>query len=308
MITFTTTDFVTSVKAVSHFPEGNSTFQPVDILRLGTMQLRTFIAPKVASVRENYWLTRKAYPITANAEYTVPSFSIGNGLVDVKCLTSTTYIPLDRIEISQLISTQFSPRGTYGFYIEDNLVKLLPNTGLSGDLVLFYYRIPSQLVPTTSCAQIEEINGTDLTVASLPTTATFSVSAELDISSQEPGFNVIVKDTLPTGIVGNVISFAELPNRIRVGDWISLSGQSCVVQAPIEWVEVLVQSTVCKIYEIQGYLSKLKAAQIILAEMEKGTTNVISPRLTEKSKIIQGGGSLNSPIGNWQTPAKGYND
>jgi len=179
---------------------------------------------------------------------------------------------------------------------------LPPN--LSGEVVMWYFRIPSQLVETTDCAQITDITGTTITCSSVP--STFSTSTELDIVSQNPGFNVLLKDTMPSSVSGVTIVFDEIPDTVAVGDWICSAGKSCVVQCPLEWVEVLVQRVACKIYEIQGYAGKLKNSKAVLDEMMKETMNLVSPRTQENSKVISGGGSLLSPqtIG-WKLPVKG---
>lgn len=301
MITYTTLDFIAAVKRVSHVPEAQDTFDSADFLALGDMAMRTMVSPKIVSVREGYWTTFIDYEVQnseGTQEFAIPSLALGSSIVEAKLLVSMNYLPLDRIEINELTSQQFTPRPNYGYYVEDNILKLLPNGGINGQLRLWYNRMPSQLVLPTACGQIESIVGNDVTVTTLP--STFSVDMELDIVSQTPGFNVILKDSKPTAINNNTITFDVVPSRVAVGDYVCLSGQSCVVQSPLEWVEVLVQATVCKIYETQGYLEKLKAARAVLIEMETNVLSLISPRQIQKTKFIQAGGSVLSPnTRNW---------
>jgi hypothetical protein len=301
MITFTSTNLVNSIKRTAHVPQGNATFTVEDFLAIADMELRTKIAPRIASCRENYWLTTQETVIdNAQNKYQLPSKALGSGIVDVKIKSGTNLIHLIRLEVSDLYSTQFSTLPSYGYYIEDATLKLIPAT-LSGSVVMWYYRIPSQLVPVSSCALIEEVNGLDITCAAVP--SNFTGGGELDIVSAQPGFNVLLKDTEPTSIAGNVISFAEVPTTVEVGDYICLSGQSCVVQCPLEWVEVLVQATAVKIYEIQGYDKKWKLANDVLEKMMNATTGIVSPRTIENSKVITGGGSLLSPMNvGWSVP------
>lgn len=303
MITFTTTDLVADIKRVAHVPVGNSTFTTTDLLALADLEMQTGISPAIASTRENYWLTSKEITVDNDQnQYPVPSLSLGQSVVDVQVKVGTNLIHLSRLEVSDLYSTQYSTRPAYCYYIEDFIIKLVPAT-LSGHLVIRYYRMPSQLVPVTSCAQITAIVGNVVTVSSVP--SAFVGGGELDIVSQNPGFNVLVKDSEPVSIVGSDITFESVSPFVKVGDWVCLSGQSCIVQCPLEWIKVLVQRVAVKIYEIQGYDKKHKLAKAILDQMMENAMGLINPRTIENSKIINGGGSLLNPqTRGWKLPVR----
>lgn len=302
MVTFTSTNLITSIKRTAHVPQGNSTFNPSDFLAIADMEMRTKIAPRIASCRENYWLTTQETVIGDTNRYSLPSKALGSAIVDVKVKSGTNLIHLVRLEVSDLYSTQFSTLPAYGYYIEDASLVLIPTT-ITGSVVMWYYRIPSQIVPVSSCALIESIADNVITCDSVP--SNFTGGGELDIVSAQPGFNVLVKDTEPTAISGNDITFASVPSTVEVGDYICLSGQSCVIQCPLEWVEVLVQACAVKIYEIQGYDKKHKLAKDVLDEMMAATTGLVSPRTVENSKVIAGGGSLLSPMNvGWSVPVQ----
>lgn len=305
-VTYTTTNLIAAIKRVTHVPQGNATFNAADLLSLADMEMRTGVAPKIASCRENYWLTTQSTDVNDDNIYPLPSKALGSAIVDAKVRSGGYYIHLSRIEVSEIYSDQYSIRPAYCYYIEDFILKLLPNT-LSGELVQWYYRIPSKLVETTACAQITEINGGEIICASVPSAFSASPLPELDIVSQVPGFNVLLKDTAPATIAGTTINFDDdVPSTVAVGDWVCLSGESCVVQCPLEWIEVLVQRVACKIYEIQGYDKKLKNSKAVLDQMEIATTGLVSPRTVENSKVITGGGQLLTPqtIG-WKLPVRG---
>lgn len=301
MVTYTTTNLLSEIKLVAHVPQGNSTFTEADFLSLADMEMRTGIAPKISACRENYWLTTNEQPLNGDNEYPIPSKAIGGSFVDVKVKSGVNLIHLGRLEVSELYSTQYSTRPSYSYYLEDNLIRLVPTT-LSGNVIIWYYRIPSEIVPVVECAQITEINDAALTVDNVPSTF---VNQELDIVSQQPGFNVLLKDDEPVSIIGDVITFSEVSSRVTVGDYICLSGQSCVIQCPLEWIEVLVQRVAVKIYEIQGYDRKHELAMKVLEGMEMRAMGLVSPRTIENPKIIGGGGSLLNPQNmGWKLPVR----
>lgn len=300
MVTYTTTDLVNNIKNVAHIPVGNNTFTNAQLLSLGDMQMRTFLQPKIASCRENYWLTSKDYEENDDNAYAIPSKAQGSALVDMKIRQGNSYIDLIRVEVGDLVSDQYSPLPAYAYYIEDFKAKLLNN--ISGTRVIWYYRIPSKLVATSACAQITDVDGDEVTVSSLP--STFVGGGEVDIVSQQPGFNVLLKDSEPS-IAGSVLTFDEdVPSDVQVGDYVCLSGQSCVIQAPLEWIEVLVQLITVKIYEIQGYDTKFKASKSVLDEMIENAMGLVSPRTVESPKVIMAGGSLLGVRGTSWFPAR----
>lgn len=304
MVTFTTADLITSIKRVTHVAQGNSTFSAADFLAIADTEMRTRVAPKIASCRENYWLTTQDQAVDSDRnEYPLPSKALGSAIVDAMVRSGTNLIHLSRVEASDLYSTQYSTRPAYCYYIEDFILKLIPNN-ISGTVVMWYYRIPSQLVPVEDCAQITAIAGSTVTVNAVP--SDFASLPEMDIVSQQPGFNVLKKDSSPVQISGSDIEFDELPETVAVGDYVCLSGQSCVVQCPLEWIECLVEATAVKIYEIQGYEKKHDSAKKTLAEMEQMAMSLVSPRTIENAKVISGGGSLLCPqtIG-WKLPVRG---
>lgn len=296
MITYTTLDLIAGIKRNSHVPEAQVTFSDADLLAIADMAMRTQISPKISSVREGFWTTTKDYPLENSQSlqnFPIPGLALGNAIVEAKVLVNQNFLPLDRIEINELTSTNFTPRPNYGYYVEDNMLKVLPNGGITGSIRIWYNRMPSQLVLPLACAQINDVTGNVVTVDTLP--STMSTSTELDIVSQTPGFNVVLKDSAPLNIAGNILTFAEVSDQVKVGDYVCLSGQSCVVQCPLEWVEVLVQATTCKIYEAQGYLEKLKAAKVALTEIEANVLSLIGPRQIQKTKYVAGGGGVLGP-------------
>ena len=293
MVTYTTTDLLEGIRRTAHIPVSNETFLPPALLAIADTCMRTVVTPAIAGTRENYWVTYKDYQIENGDEInriSIPSLTIGEGIITAKLLQDQFFLDLDRIEIAELTSTQFSPRPLYGYYMEDNVMVLLPNGGINGTVRVWYQRIPSKLVPTSECAQVDSVAGDDVTVVSLPNT--FTTETELDICSAAPGFNVLKKDSDPTAINNLILTFDDVPQTVKVGDWVCLSGQSCVVQAPLEWIEVLVQACAVKIYEIQGYLQKMKAAQADLDRMIKMAVNVVSPRQVQNTKYITAGGGV----------------
>jgi hypothetical protein len=82
-----------------------------------------------------------------------------------------------------------------------------------------------------------------------------------------------------------------------------------VPQVPVEFQQLLAQRVVVKIYELQGYLDKMKAAQAKLEEMEMALTALITPRMQAAPKVINpswGGRKPGSSWARFNPPASGH--
>lgn len=301
MPTYTTTRFLADVKRLGHFPTLQSTFLDADLLALGDYELQTLVLPQIMSTREGYFLTYQDFPITTGIQQ-IPNRAIGGAVHAVQIITGNNVENLKYIEISQLESTLGSPVGSRAFYVQGNNVILTP-VPTSGVLRLYYPSIPGQLVLTSACTQVQQIFTSSIIVASYP--ATFTVGTTVDFIKDASGFDTLARDVAITGFGGStLIQFTSgtIPTGLAVGDWLSLSGTSPIPQIPVEAQPILVQATVVKVLEIQGYTQKHDMAQTKLKEMQSALMNLITPRIKENAKVI-----VNND-GNTLTPNRiGYN-
>jgi hypothetical protein len=148
----------------------------------------------------------------------------------------------------------------------------------------FWYIIrTSELIQTSAAGQITAINGAVITVSSLPSTIVTGVT--VDACGDQPPFNILGTEEV-TDVSGTDVTLENAVTGLAVGDWLALEGQTPIPQIPVEFRLILAQRIVCKIYELQGYLDKLAAAQKKLKEYEDDLTDLITPRVSTKSKVI----------------------
>jgi hypothetical protein len=107
----------------------------------------------------------------------------------------------------------------------------------------------------------------------------------VDLQAAQPQFDLLGTCDI-TDITGTDITLDGDIGTLAAGDYLCLEGQTCVPQIPVEFHQLLAQRVVCKIYELQGYLDKMKAAQAKLKEMEDALTALITPRTQAAPKVI----------------------
>lgn len=280
--TWNTTDLINKILLKSHAPTGNNTFDNTKILSLADDELQTPILAQILSTRGGYYLDYIDNQPASDGLYPIPSAAVAGALANIEIVNGTSITPVNPIEESEQFSTVSPTATSYGCFVRGNYVQVLPTT-ISGVLRMWFFRRPSNLIQTTQACQVTAINGAVISVASIPSTITSG--SLVDAIGDQPPFNVYSSTSI-SNITGTNITLSAPVTGLNVGDWLALSGQTPIPPIPVEFRTLLVQRVVCKIYELQGYLNKLQAAQASLKELEEVTFGLISPRVKSQTKIV----------------------
>ena len=208
--------------------------------------------------REEYYVLNKLYTVTAaQANYLIPYRAMGATLREVKVLRGSRWVDLIRIDPEQIDSTETGQPES--FYLEGNNVVLYPTPDASGDtLRLSYFGRPSSLVPTSSCARITAIAGNTLT-ATIPTG--WDTADTFDLVQGSSGFVLKGLDFAASQVnSGDITLTGTIPSDLVVGDYLSLSGESCFPHIPADAHQLLVQLTVVSCLEAMGDQTNLPIA------------------------------------------------
>lgn len=284
----------------SHLPVANVTFQAADIGVICDDEISTGILETILSTREGFYLRSVDITPDSNGVVQIPYRTIGGRVHDVQMVSGSMYIPMTRIEPSDLTNSISPPANGYAFYFRGNEIVTVPPS--TSPLRIWHYPRPSSITPEANCAQVTAIGATTVTVSATP--STFTASALLDFVQDQPPFGLLSYDKTLVSAIGNVLTFTsgDIPSALAVGDWVCPAGLSPVAQIPLEFQPLLKQRATCRVLEFQGHMQRLEAAQAKLAEMEKKTLGIINPRAEENPKKITPSRSLVSPgIGrnNW---------
>lgn len=298
---YTTADLVTNVKLVGHIPLSNSTFTATEIINLANRELQTAIIKQITSVREGYYMTYEDQALADDGLYDVPGEAIGGALANIELIQDTVIIPVNRIEESEQVSTTAPTSTSYGFFMKGNKVQILPTPNI-GTPRFWYFRRPNTLVETADAAQITVINGNVVTVGTLP--STMLVTTDIQFCQDQPTFNMLGTYEISAISGLDITLTGTMPTDLAVGDWMCLENQTPVPQIPVEFRPLLEQRVVVKVYELQCYLDKMKAAKVVLDEMTSDIFGLITPRVQSQTKVINpvNGGFL-CGRGGWNFPA-----
>lgn len=284
-IRYTNDVLYADVLRAAHVPESNQTFQIDDILTLADEEIQAGVLPLLARLRSGYYETFVDLPLNAANVYDIPLRAASSGIVRAAIVSGGNLYPVTQAETADLIATDLTTKEGFSFIFQGSQLVVCGRPS-SGVLRLYYQQWPNKLVNPTASAQITGINfGTnEITVQSLPTT--YTTATPVDFIQDDCNFDWLAIDQTPTNVAATTLTFASLPTRLQIGDWISLAGTSPVAQIPKNFRPVLIQRLVCRIYELQGYLQKLQLARQTLAEKEKAVAILSAPRATEEPKRI----------------------
>jgi hypothetical protein len=304
--TYTTSDLISLIKLLGHVPQGNLTFTPANILTLADFELQTAISKQLKETDEGFFQTVVEYDQNDTGLYPVPGNAIASTAYAVQVRNGQAIWPVSRQEVAEMTTTTYPSTGNWTYFIRSNTFHLLPSQFGGGVLTITYDRRRSKLVPTTSCGQVSAINGQVVTVTSVPTS--WVVGDSIDLQQSSPQFDYLGTVDI-TNISGTDITLTGDLTDLAVDDYLCLEGQSCIPQIPVEFHQLLAQRVVCKIYELQGYMDKLKAAKAILKEMEDALTALVTPRTQAAPKVINPSWGGRKPGSNWarfNPPASGH--
>jgi hypothetical protein len=303
-MTITTTQLLDAVKRGVTVPSNQVRFSDADLLKFADEETESTIMPMLSSIRQEFLVKQKNVPVVANqAGYKIPYRAVGRNLRDIK-LADTAGNVIRRLALVDPSESHIFALGTFGepngYMIQGDKVVLLPTPASAGYNIQFFYELaPSALVPVTSAGQISAIDtGTGIVTISA-SVAGFITAQTMDLVDGKAGCTVKSEDIVNSSVAGTAITFtaADLPSDLAVGDWVTASGETPVVQLPNELTQSLVQAVICRVLEALSDYEGLQAAKASLKEKMNAAEKLLTPRVqSQVPVVINRNGLLRRPL------------
>lgn len=289
---YTTTDFLTSVRVRGSIPlttNANNVNSNQNLLNLATEELHIKLLPLIMSVREEFYVAKVDYAITAGqSSYAVPTRASGVALRDVHIIMGNSINILPAIDPNLVYTTDQGE--VQGYYLEHNNLILFPTpSSTSGTLRLRYFMRPNRLAQTTDCAQISAVDpvANTVTVNALP--SAWATGTVIDFIKSTVPYQCAAIDQAITNVTGSVLSFAgPLPTILAVGDWVAMAEFTPIPQIPQEFQPVLSQMTVAKALEANGDRDGSTQAFKDVTILQQNALTLITPRVQSQPKRVVG--------------------
>ena len=283
--TFTTTDLLDEIKTLGAIPTNQNRFSNARLLRLSDNIMRTILVPIIIRAQSNFYEYDRSQSVDSSAEgYPIHKRAILQKLVNVALIDGDKRLDLNLLDEDGI--TNYESNQNSGFYLKRSLFILVPSDGLGWPTVRDTFLLrPGRLVETTDAAEITAISGSVLTISSGPSTWTNSNTFDL-IQGSSP-FDTLGIDLSASSVSTSSITLSASPSsRLAVGDWISLAGDSAIIQMPVEFHHLLAQMVANTCMRSMGDKSGAAAGEKAAKDQLDALKMTVEPRVEKEAKKI----------------------
>lgn len=287
-MTITSDELITGVKRLITMPANQALDLDSDILALATDRMRDTMIPLIDSLDGDYFVMKTNVPILKDVEnYAIPPRAVGRKLRDIKIFNEQGVrgdFPKISIEREHLYRSAAVP---IGFHFYGDRIQLVPIPSSDGfSLQLWWFLSPGKLVPVSQAGVVGSISADDVTLASVP--SSFTVGRRVDFVQGVTGNRYLGIDAKITNIAADTLSFdvGVVPLDLDEGDYVSLAGESPVLQIPEEAKPYLQACTAYDLlYAISDFEGQAKLEKKI-KEQKEDLLKLLQPRITGEPNII----------------------
>lgn len=294
---------LTSIKRAITVPDYQNRFSDDDIFALINEEQIGYVVPILLSEREEYTVVHDDVLLLAGSDrYQIPVRAIGRNIRELHGQSTSgspgTFYNLPRYTLEE--SYRFNSAQTTGrlsgFFLEGDFIRYLPPISADQTLRVFYNQRPSDVVSTSVTGNITNITLNQVTLDMVP--SNISIGSICDITQLTPGYTIRQKDCVVTAIVGSVVTFGVLTTiPAAVGDVLSLSLQTSVIQMPDEATQILIQAVALRIVEAYGDQAQVQQVKDQLQSKVQNAQKLFAPRVQgEPHVIVNRNGVLRSGI------------
>lgn len=295
---FTTDQIIESTKIRILSPDGQTTFQDADFVRFINEEFQLKLVPDMITVREDFFLKILYQPVLSGQSlYTVPERAIGNTLKDMMYIDNGNNIfQCQRINVKVIPRTGLSSVYPFQFIVQADQIALFPVPNASvGNLQMWYYERPNELVLTSECGQITAIAVDTPTAGQITYTVNADISSytSVDFLSGQSPFQLWAIDVAPvsTSSTTVVVTATDVQNGAgvnmpQVGDWICEQQKACIPMIPQDFHPLLAEMTAARIVQALGHNDKLEAINNNIKEIRLNLFNTLSNRIEQNAEAI----------------------
>lgn len=270
-------ELLTEIKRKGQIQSAQTVISDTDLIAMANRELQQVIAPKIVSLRDNYFSCQKDYSLSGRRRYRLPPRILGDRIDLIKILDGSgaeyNLIQTTRNERSYL---------RQGFYVTEGDIVLTGDLP-TGTMRVFYSCRPALMVVGATTTAISSVSSGSFAV----TIANGTYDA---IRANQP-YRTISPNISVTGNVGTNSDSSDY-ELFQAGDFVIAQDQSPYVPLEETMCDWLSQRTVMRYHEYLGHVEEMQLAGAKLADIERDIMALLSPRVSDQPKVVQGMESL----------------
>lgn len=286
-----------TIKRRAFIPADDDTFTDDDLLEMLDEEINMFGVPHLLKTYDEYLVKHIDIVLEVGVDsYEIPYRAVGNKLRDLAILDNNENLyEMSRVRLDELSNYRrgYSNLSGYNFYVEDNMVKFVNEIPISqGSLRFYFYMRPNNIVKLAKVGKIASIDTTTGTVIleSFPSSFANLVANGSDFVKERSPNIILDFDKNPISVDSNtntiVYDPADLPDNLRVGDYVCNTQESPVPQLPAELHPILAQRVSIACLEAMGDMEGRQLAMDKLEKMEKSVNTIINNRVDGANEKI----------------------
>lgn len=288
---YTWTQLMDDIKVKGMIPTSQNTFTEERLLSITNNVLLAKLLPQILKARESYYSYDIDTAINSTGVYDIHTRAVGGKLDNVALIDGVRRKDLALYLEDEITNLGQPPDGKAGFFIKRNQFTILPTdgSGYSSVRQTIFLR-PARIVANSSGAQVTAFNPATKVVTFSEVPSGWTTASVLDIVQGQPHFDTLAINqtisAITTGSGGTITFVSDLPDRIAIGDWVSLFGESPVPQVPAEFNSLLAQYAANECLKNGSDPKALETGIADAKELLDSLMGVITPRVEREGKVL----------------------
>lgn len=291
---FLADSLIDEVRLEGLLPQSDETSTASRIRSILNREQRLYLMTLLLKAREEYQTDfALVTKVSGTSRYRIPSRAVGAAIRRVLDVQSPADVPLYPISQDRLQSQGNLGSTTGEYYLDGNYLVLTSTPTSSGTLQIVYPRRFNRIVEADDAAEISAINTvTKAVTLTVPTTGSadvpedFSSSETYDFIRGTPHFDILGTNE-PATLAANVLTFTNaLPAELAVGDFVALTGQTPISNAPLELQDVLIYKAAYAYLSSGGDANKAGMVEKRWQAAEANALSLISPRVKDAEGFL----------------------
>ncbi len=290
---YNTEQLIENIKRRCTVPTSQLTYTDEDFVLLANDELQGEVVPLIMSTRDEYFVDYVDVNSDSSGVIPIPSVAVGAKLRTVCYVQQSSpllliNLPLLNLDVVAGVGANFINGLTFtGFYIQDNSIRLYPNTSVpvGTQIRIYYYRRSLVLAEPSQYGQVVSIDPDTNTVVLDKVPTGWVVGDTINAVSQDPNFKITVESAEITTLSAPSVVLSSVVG-LSVGDYVTIEGYSAIPQLPVEAHAYLAQLTAAKVLEGLGDRAGMEAALAKAKSLKDGLLIMTSSRVDGSPKKV----------------------
>lgn len=271
--------FLSQLKSRGQYSTSQTVLTDSDYIDFANRQMQMVIIPKILSVRQSYFQSLVDYALTSSRRYRTPRRAVGGRISRIQIISGSQQIMIPMVDNK---TRDNSP--ILGFRVSQGQIYITGTIPVGSVMRVFYpCRPPLMSATATALGTISSVGSSQFNLSSGLTGTAQIIRGQAPYRTITANANPVVSGSPPT-----VDSDCSDYTRFQSGDIAITRDATHYVPLQDQLCDWLLQRTHMRVLQTLGYSEQIQIAGSKLADIQKDCLALISPRVLDQPKLING--------------------